>query len=154
MIRFSLLITFILIINFQGVSQIITQKTELEPTRSSINNDKHRCGTPDPDEHTHQYILDNIIANEQEFAGQRNDVTNCLPMKIHIITEDDGSGGLVYDSTVYVRVPLFDPLIENEYWEYDNDGLKHLQVRIYPWETDVSEGDGDLPALPQVPVPD
>jgi hypothetical protein len=64
---------------------------------------------------------------------------------------DDGNGGLEYDSTVYVRVPIFDPLIENEYWEYDNDGLKHLQVRIYPWETDVSAGDGDLPALPQVP---
>jgi len=66
---------------------------------------------------------------------------------------DDGFGGLEYESTVYVRVPIFDPLIENEYWEYDNEGLKHLQVRIYPWETDVSAGDGDLPFLPQEPRP-
>ena len=44
----------------------------------------------------------------------------------------------------YVRVPIFDSLIENEYWEYDNDKLKLLQVRFYPVETDVSEGDADL----------
>lgn len=66
---------------------------------------------------------------------------------------DDGAGGLVYLRTVYVRIPIFDDLLENEYWEYDNDKLKHLQVRIYPWGTDVSEGDGDLPELPQVPQP-
>jgi hypothetical protein len=66
---------------------------------------------------------------------------------------DDGLGGDEYFSTVYVRIPIFDALIENEYWEYDNDGLKHLQVRIYPWGTDVSAGDGDLPELPQEPQP-
>jgi hypothetical protein len=74
--------------------------------------------------------------------------TIVLAVEIYL---DDGAGGLVYSSTVYVRIPIFDTLIENEYWEYDNDGLKHLQVRIYPWETDVSAGDGDLPNLPQVP---
>ena len=67
--------------------------------------------------------------------------TIVLAVEIYL---DDGAGGLVYESTVYVRVPIFDPLLENEYWEYDNDGLKHLQVRIYPWGTDVSAGDGDL----------
>ncbi len=74
--------------------------------------------------------------------------TIVLAVEIYL---DDGVGGLEYGSTVYVRVPIFDDLIENEYWQYDNDGLKHLQVRIYPWETDVSAGDGDLPALPQEP---
>lgn len=49
--------------------------------------------------------------------------------------------------TVYARIPIFDDMLENEYWDYDNDGLKHLQVRIYPWGTDVSAGDGDLPPL-------
>jgi hypothetical protein len=77
--------------------------------------------------------------------------TIVLAVEIYL---DDGAGGLVYSSTVYVRIPIFDTLIENEYWEYDNDGLKHLQVRIYPWETDVSAGDGDLPTLPQVPQPE
>ena len=42
---------------------------------------------------------------------------------------------------VYVRVPIFDDIIENEYWSYDNKGLKLLQVRFYDIETDVSEND-------------
>jgi hypothetical protein len=45
---------------------------------------------------------------------------------------------------VCVRVPIFDDIIENEYWEYDNNGLKLLQVRFYDCPTDVSAGDGDL----------
>jgi len=43
--------------------------------------------------------------------------------------------------TVYVRVPIFDPIIEGEYWEYDNHGLKILQVRFYNNQTDVSLND-------------
>ena len=49
--------------------------------------------------------------------------------------------------TFYVRVPIFDPIIQNEYWEYDNSGLKILQVRFYEVGTDVSANDGDLPPL-------
>ena len=41
----------------------------------------------------------------------------------------------------YIRVPIFDPIIENEYWEYNNNGLKNLQVWIYAEQTDVSLGD-------------
>jgi hypothetical protein len=41
----------------------------------------------------------------------------------------------------YVRVPIFDPIIDGEYWEYSNDGLKLLQVRFYPIGTDVSLAD-------------
>jgi hypothetical protein len=44
--------------------------------------------------------------------------------------------------TVYVRVPIFDDIIDGEYWEYDNHGLKILQVRFYEFETDVSLSDG------------
>jgi hypothetical protein len=49
--------------------------------------------------------------------------------------------------TVYLRVPIFDQSLEGEYWEYDNDGLKILQVRFYEWGTDVSDSDGSLPSL-------
>ncbi len=45
---------------------------------------------------------------------------------------------------VYVRVPIFDDIIQGEYWEYDNHGLKLLQVWIYDNSTDVSAGDPDL----------
>lgn len=54
-----------------------------------------------------------------------------------------------YLTTVVVRVPIFDPSIENEYWAYDNHGLKVLQVRFYPGvQTDVSEADVNLVRLP------
>jgi hypothetical protein len=41
----------------------------------------------------------------------------------------------------YVRVPIFSDIIENEYWEYDNHGLKLLQVRFYEVGTDISQAD-------------
>jgi len=42
----------------------------------------------------------------------------------------------------YVRVPIFDDIIQGEYWDYDNNNLKLLQVRFYPCGTDVSLDDG------------
>ena len=53
----------------------------------------------------------------------------------------DGNGG-VTTIIEYVRVPIFDDIIENEYWSYNNGGLKLLQVRFYDISTDVSEDDG------------
>jgi len=49
--------------------------------------------------------------------------------------------------TVYARIPIFSDILQGEYWEYDNYGLRLLSVRFYPISTDVSAGDGDLPAL-------
>jgi hypothetical protein len=54
---------------------------------------------------------------------------------------DDGEGGLEYFETIYVRIPIFNEMLEGEYWEYDNNGLKLLQVWIYDNPTDVSEDD-------------
>jgi hypothetical protein len=51
------------------------------------------------------------------------------------------------DETFYVRIPIFDPMLEGEYWQYDNEGLKNCEIRFYDCSTDVSEGDGDLPPL-------
>jgi hypothetical protein len=61
-----------------------------------------------------------------------------IVFKIDVDTNDDGVGDLIE----YVRVPIFDDIIENEYWEYDNNGLRILQVRFYDIGTDVSEDDG------------
>ncbi len=94
MAKSFLTLALIFSIYFQGNTQSILPKMEEETTVIPIENDKHRCGTPDPDEDTRQYILENIIANEHQLAAQRNNVANCLPMKIHIIRRDDGSGGL------------------------------------------------------------
>lgn len=40
-----------------------------------------------------------------------------------------------------VRVPLFDALIQGEYWEYDNHGLRLAQVRFYDCSTNVDTGE-------------
>jgi len=63
-----------------------------------------------------------------------------IVLRVEILDEE----GYVTD-TLCVRVPIFDDSLENEYWEYDNNGLKLLQVRFYDCPTDVSAGDGDLP---------
>lgn len=41
----------------------------------------------------------------------------------------------------HVRIPIFNELLEGEYWKYDNNGLKLLQVRFYPFGTDVTYDD-------------
>jgi len=50
--------------------------------------------------------------------------------------------------TEYIRVPIFDPMLDGEYWEYDNDGLKLCQVRFYDVPTDVALSDGSWNNLP------
>lgn len=58
---------------------------------------------------------------------------------------DENSETADITTILYVRVPIFDELIENEYWEYDNHGLKLLQVRFYPGVvSDVTDWDKNL----------
>ena len=54
-----------------------------------------------------------------------------------------GEEGGEVTMTEYVRVPIFDTALEGEYWEYDNNGLKLLQVWVYDNSTNVAESDGD-----------
>jgi hypothetical protein len=70
-----------------------------------------------------------------------NVTAELLTVVFKVEVDLDGDG--VADDTVYVRVPIFDDIIEGEYWEYDNHGLKLLQVWIYDTQTDVSAGDGE-----------
>ena len=58
----------------------------------------------------------------------------------------------------FIRVPVFDPLLQGEYWEYvqgadpdtgEAQTLKNLEVRFYAYQTDVRAGDGDLEAPPE-----
>lgn len=77
---------------------LFSQRIETEEHSTPINitqeHSKHRCGTPPPDDATKKYIRKNIIEKEQERALQRNNVTNCLPVKVHIVRETGGTGGL------------------------------------------------------------
>jgi len=43
--------------------------------------------------------------------------------------------------TFEVRVPIFDDSLENEYWLYDNNGLRLAQVRFYDCSTNVATGE-------------
>jgi hypothetical protein len=62
------------------------------------------------------------------------------------LTDPDNPVWVVTD-IVYARIPIFNEMLQGEYWEYDNNGLKNLQVWIYDNSTDVSLGDDDLPTL-------
>ena len=42
---------------------------------------------------------------------------------------------------LHVRIPIFNDILEGEYWKYDNKGLKLLQIRFYPFGTDVTYDD-------------
>lgn len=70
-----------------------------------------------------------------------------IVLKVTIL---DADGNLI--DTVYVRVPIFDDMLQNEYWQYENNGLKLLQVRIYRVGTDVSLAD-DPAAWDALPLP-
>ena len=72
-----------------------------------------------------------------------------IVLKVDVWVDSDNDNFQEDDEieTVYARIPIFSDILQGEYWEYDNYGLKLLSVRFYPISTDVSAGDGDLPAL-------
>lgn len=47
----------------------------------------------------------------------------------------------VAEVVLHVRIPIFNEMLEGEYWKYDNNGLKLLQIRFYPFGTDVTYDD-------------
>lgn len=57
---------------------------------------------------------------------------------------DENANEIVDDGEVtmsYIRVPIFDDLLENEYWLYENNNLKLLQVRFYPFGSNIADWD-------------
>jgi hypothetical protein len=79
-----------------------------------------------------------VLLREKGQSIFTNQTAALLTMVLQVEILDE-MGNVV--QTIYVRVPIFDDILENEYWEYDNHGLKLLQVRIYRVETDVTESD-------------
>ncbi len=59
----------------------------------------------------------------------------------------DGIAGNEDDTYEFMRVPLFDEALQDYFWDYDNNGLKIVQLRFYPVETTVSDP-GDLEPQP------
>lgn len=62
-----------------------------------------------------------------------------------LVTYDSNEDGVIDELdetlTFHVRIPIFNDLLEGEYWKYDNNGLKLLQLRFYPFGTDVTYDD-------------
>lgn len=77
-------------------------------------------------------------------------VTAELTTIVFKVTCDINNDGIIDpdSETFLIRVPIFSDILEHEYWEYDNHGLKLLQVRIYDNSTDVSLDDGTWNNLP------
>lgn len=67
-----------------------------------------------------------------------NVTAEMLTIVFQVEVDTDGDG--LVDDTVEVRVPLFDEIIQGEYWEYDNNGLRLAQVRFYDCSTNVETG--------------
>jgi len=62
-----------------------------------------------------------------------------IVLKIWVDLDDSGTEDV--GEIFFVRVPIFDDMIENEYWKYDNNGLRLLQVRFYPVGTEITDSD-------------
>jgi len=76
----------------------------------------------------------------------QNVTAELLSVVYEILVTYDSNGDGVIDEldetiTFHVRIPIFNELLEGEYWKYDNDGLKLLQLRFYPFGTDVTYDD-------------
>ena len=65
-------------------------------------------------------------------------VTAELTSVVFRVEYTDGDGNT---QTVDIRVPLFDDIMDGEYWEYDNNGLRLAQLRFYDCSTNVSTGE-------------
>lgn len=89
-------------------------------------------------------LMEQTITLEREKGrGNKPTFTNVtaelltLVFEVTYVVEEGGE-----PETVLVRVPIFDDMLENEYWEYDNHGLRILQARFYPGvSSDVTEWD-------------
>jgi hypothetical protein len=50
---------------------------------------------------------------------------------LYVFVDLDGDG-------IVERLPLFDDRLQDYFWEYDNNGLKLVQLRFYEVPTDVN----------------
>ena len=82
---------------------------------------------------------------KQKFVDVTGDLLTVV-YEITIFDDTDMDGVLDEGETILdvveVRIPIFDPMLEGEFWEYSNEGLKLLQIRFYPGiPSDVSDWD-------------
>ena len=69
-----------------------------------------------------------------------NVTAELLTIVFEVTVDADPTEGVSIE-TFYVRIPIFDSMLENVYWQYDNEGLKNLDVRFYDCSTNVAAND-------------
>ncbi|MDP3973395.1 MAG: hypothetical protein Q8P92_01045 [Candidatus Daviesbacteria bacterium] len=69
-----------------------------------------------------------MISIREKGKSTFEDVSKLL---LYIYADIDGDG-------VLERYPLFDDMLKDYFWNYDNNGLKLLQMRFYPVSTNVN----------------
>lgn len=72
-----------------------------------------------------------IYSNVQIRNKGKSSFTNVSRELLYIYADLDGSGEIK-------RYPLFDDALKDYYWNYDNNGLKLMQLRFYPVATTVN----------------
>lgn len=75
-----------------------------------------------------------ILSQESITIGQTGaDVNRKSPPKFVDVTKQLTTVFYDYDADgVVERVPIFDDVYEGYFWDYDNSGIKHVQLRFYP----------------------
>ena len=81
------------------------------------------------------------LTGKQEWQNVTAELLSVVYEVLVTYDHDADSSTPDLELTFHVRIPIFDELLEGEYWKYDNNGLRLLQVRFYPFGTDVTYDD-------------
>jgi hypothetical protein len=72
--------------------------------------------------------LSNVMIKREKGKSTFSNVSAEL---LYVYADLDGDGTIE-------RVPLFDARLQDYLWYYDNQGMRHIQLRFYPISTDVN----------------
>ena len=96
----------------------------------------NREGMIDGTECSIEQVGTDILYRDKGKSSFEN-VTAALTSVVFDVEYEDVDGNVL---KVQIRVPLFDSIMDGEYWEYDNNGLRLAQVRFYDCSTNVETG--------------
>jgi hypothetical protein len=63
--------------------------------------------------------------------GKKSTFSNVVKQLLYVYADLDGDGTVE-------RMPLFDDRLQDYYWQYDNNGLRVVQLRFYEQPTNVN----------------
>jgi len=75
------------------------------------------------------YSVESAVFLREKGGSKFTNVSRSL-LYVHVDLDGDG---------VLERLPLFDERLQDYFWDYDNSGLKLVQLRFYPVSTDTNQ---------------